>query len=59
MSTGMFAWHREDWIDPADGYICNRRFKREWEENDYVSLKGTHPNFPFKRISSKLIERTY
>ncbi len=27
-------------IDPADGYICNRRFKREWEENDFVSLKG-------------------
>lgn len=34
-------------IDPADGYICNRRFKREWEENDYVSLKGAleHPNY--------------
>ena len=31
-------------IDPADGYICNRRFK---EENEYISLKGAldHPNF--------------
>lgn len=27
-------------LDPSDGYICNRRFKREWEENDYISLKG-------------------
>ena len=34
-------------IDPADGYICNRRFKREWEENDYVSLRGAleHPTY--------------
>jgi CheY-like chemotaxis protein len=34
-------------LDPADGYICNRRFKREWEENEYISLKGAldHPNF--------------
>lgn len=27
-------------LDPSDGYICNKRFKREWEENDYLSLKG-------------------
>ncbi len=27
-------------LDPADGYVCNRRFKREWEEDDYLSLKG-------------------
>ena len=34
-------------IDPVDGYICNRRFKREWEENDYVSLRGAleHPTY--------------
>ena len=27
-------------IDPAEGYVCNKRPKRPWEENEYVSAEG-------------------
>lgn len=36
--TVCLATHQP--MDPTDGFICNRRFKREWEENDYISVKG-------------------
>lgn len=27
-------------LDPAEGYVCNQRPKRPWEENDYISALG-------------------
>ena len=27
-------------LDPAEGYVCNYRYKMPWEENEYISLKG-------------------
>lgn len=34
-------------IDPAEGYVCNSRYKMPWEENEYISLLGAleHPEF--------------
>lgn len=27
-------------LDPSEGYVCNQRPKRPWEENDYISALG-------------------
>ena len=27
-------------IDPAEGYVCNQRPRRPWEENEYISVLG-------------------
>lgn len=27
-------------LDPAEGYVCNQRPKRPWEENEYISVLG-------------------
>lgn len=34
-------------LDPAEGYVCNYRYKMPWEENEYISLVGAleYPNF--------------
>ena len=34
-------------IDPAEGYVCNSRYKMPWEENEYISLLGAleHPEY--------------
>jgi len=41
-------------LDPTDGYVCNRRFKREWEEDDYISLKGALDKPNLQQYLSKI-----
>lgn len=44
-------------LDPSDGYVCNRRFKREWEEDDFISLKGALENPKWQRYLSRIDRR--
>lgn len=44
-------------LDPSDGYVCNRRFKREWEEDDFISLKGALENPKWQQYLSKIDRR--
>lgn len=44
-------------LDPSDGYVCNRRFKREWEEDDYISLKGALDVPKYQEYLSKIDRR--
>ena len=44
-------------LDPSDGYVCNMRFKREWEENNYISLKGALEKPGFQNYLSKIDRR--
>lgn len=44
-------------LDPSDGFVCNRRFRREWEENEYISLKGALDKPEFMNFLSKTDRR--
>lgn len=44
-------------LDPSDGFVCNRRFRREWEENEYISLRGALDNPEFMNYLSKTDRR--
>ena len=44
-------------LDPSDGFVCNRRFRREWEENEYISLKGALSEPKFMVFLSKTDRR--
>ena len=49
-------------LDPAEGYVCNYRYKMPWEENEYVSLIGAleYPDFQiFLSENDKREVRTY
>lgn len=39
-------------IDPAEGYVCNSRPKRPWEENEYISAIGALEYTSFQKYLS-------
>lgn len=44
-------------LDPAEGYVCNYRYKMPWEENEYISLVGALEYTDFQRLLSESDKR--
>lgn len=39
-------------LDPAEGYVCNQRARRPWEENEYISALGALEYTRFQKYLS-------
>lgn len=44
-------------LDPAEGYVCNYRYKMPWEENEYISLVGALEYPSFQKLLSDIDKR--
>lgn len=44
-------------LDPAEGYVCNYRYKMPWEENEYISLFGALEYPDFQKLLSESDKR--
>ena len=40
-------------LDPAEGYVCNYRYKMPWEENEYISLVGALEYPDYQKLLSE------
>jgi hypothetical protein len=44
-------------LDPAEGFVCNYRYKMPWEENEYISLVGALEYPDFQKLLSESDKR--
>lgn len=44
-------------LDPAEGYVCNYRYKMPWEENEYISMVGALECTDFQKLLSESDKR--